>query len=104
MELKKCTTCHETPKMSKEDGNWTISCKCGPERKLVAIGSSKESAIRQYNVNMCLSDKDIVITVRIPEDADIPVSINCNAPYDGWEKRYNEMRDYILELMRDYAK
>jgi hypothetical protein len=49
MELKECTTCNKIPEMSKEDGTWTISCKCGLKKTVIVTGNvSKESAIVNY--------------------------------------------------------
>lgn len=90
--------------MSKsKDGVWTISCKCGPEKTLVITGDMpEERAIIQYNVIMCPDKKDIVITITIPADESVPVSLSCNAPDDDWLKKIENMKDPIRDLLKTY--
>jgi hypothetical protein len=106
MKLKKCIECNKFPKMSKKDGTWIFSCKCGPKRELIVTGNRpKEIAIAHYNVNMCPDKKDIVITITIPEDREnAPINISCNAPCDGWEKTIEEVRSQLVKLVKEFAK
>jgi len=106
MKLKKCTGCNKLPKMSKKDGVWTISCKCGPERTVVVTGDRpKEVAIAHYNSLMCQDKKnDIVITITIPADKEnTPITISCKGPDDSFD-RIDEVRSRIVSILKGFGK